>query len=100
MLPHRLHPDGVACSVFDLEISARLGGDLIGGSLCLSNGDARLQSANHTHRNGISLLGVIAKAIGNPNLGRGFQIGGRREVNLKVRGEDSDDSRTKRLPLI
>ena len=97
MLPHRLDADGVARGVFNLEIFARLRGDLIGGSLCLSDGYARLQSANHAHRNGISLLGVVAKAIGEPDIGRGFQIRGRREVNLKVGREDSHDSRTEGL---
>src|SRR6266850_2127942 len=48
----------------------------------------------------ISVRGVVTEAIGNPDIGRGFQICGGREVDLKVRREDSDDSRTKGLPLI
>ena len=100
MLAHRLDADGVARGVFDREILARLCGDLIAGGLCSPNGYAWFQSADHVHRDTVSLRGVIAEAIGNPDVGRGFQVCGRREVDLKMRREDSDDSRTERLPFI
>src|SRR6266576_340864 len=48
----------------------------------------------------ITLLGVVAEAIGDPNFWRGFQIRGGREIDLKVRREDPDDARTKGFPLI
>ncbi len=100
MLPHRLDADCVARGVFDREMFARLCSDLIGGSLCSCDRDAWLQSADHMHRNRISLFGVVAEAIGDPNFRRGFQIRGGREVDLKVRREDSYDSRAKRFPLV
>ena len=100
MLPHRLHADCVARGVLDHEVFPRLCGDLISGSLSASDRHSWFQSADHAHRNRISLRGVVTEAISNPDLGRGFQICGVREVDLKVRREDSDDSRTKGLPLV
>ncbi len=100
MLPHGLDADCIASSIFDREIFTCICGDLIGGSLCSSDCDAWLQSADHVHGDTISLRGVITEAICNPDIGRRFQIRGGREVDLKVRREHSDDSRTKGLPLI
>ncbi len=100
MLPHGLDADCVARSVFDHEIFAPFGGDLIGGSLCAPDCDARLQSADHVHGDTVSLRCVVTEAIGNPDIGRSFQICRGREIDLKVRREHSDDSRTKEFPLI
>ncbi len=89
MLPHGLDAHCVARGVQDRELFPRFGGDLIGGRLCAPDRDAWFQSADHVHGD-----------RSNPDIGRGFQICGWREVDLKVRREDSDDSRTKGLPLI
>ncbi len=100
MLPHGLDADCVTRGVHDREIFPCFGGDLIGGRLCTPDCDAWLQSADRVHGDRISLRGVVTQAIGNPDIGSGFQTCGGREVDLKVRREDSDDSRTKGLPLI
>ena len=100
MLAHGFDADGVARGVFDIEMLARFCSDLIGGSLGPRDGDARLQSADHEHRNRILLLSVVAEAIGHPDIWCGFQTRRGWKVYLKVRLEDSDDSRTEGLSII
>src|SRR6266436_3766902 len=100
MLPHGFDADCIARGVHDRKISPPFGSDLIGRGLCAPDSDAWFQSADYVHGDRISLRGVVTEAIGNPDIGRSFQISRGREIDLKVRREHSDDSRTKGLPLI